>query len=74
MKRRAFYTPFEGQTRNVLFEGKEDDGKMFGFTDNYIKVVAAAQDDYINQIVPATLTRINADGMMEVNLPVTYPY
>lgn len=73
-KRRFFYTPFTGQTRPVLFEGKEEDGRMFGFTDNYIKVVTSHRDDFVNQIVPVPLTSINANGIMETSETVSFHY
>ncbi|MEZ4772244.1 MAG: tRNA (N(6)-L-threonylcarbamoyladenosine(37)-C(2))-methylthiotransferase MtaB [Bacteroidia bacterium] len=73
-KRRYFYTPFAGQTRAVLFEGKEEDGRMFGFTDNYIKVVTRHRDDFINQIVPVTLESVNPDGIMEVAATISLHY
>jgi threonylcarbamoyladenosine tRNA methylthiotransferase MtaB len=37
-KHRKFYQKFIGTVRKVLFEGSNSKGKMFGFTDNYIKV------------------------------------
>jgi len=64
-KRRAFYEQYVGTTRPVLFEGKPGDRQMHGFTDNYIKVVTAYREEWINQIVPMQLTRVNHQGVME---------
>lgn len=37
-KRRAFYEAQRGKTMRVLFEQDEDEGRINGFTDNYVKV------------------------------------
>lgn len=37
-KLHAFYEAHIGQEANVLFEHTKKDGKMHGFTENYIKV------------------------------------
>ena len=66
-KRRFFYQPFEGETRPVLFEGKEEDGIMHGFTDNYIKVVTPYDSNHVNQIIQVEMSKVNADGLMEIN-------
>lgn len=66
-KRRFFYQPFEGESRSVLFEGKEEDGMMHGFTDNYIKVVTPFAPNLVNQIMMVEMRNVNADGLMEIN-------
>lgn len=55
-KKRFFYHEHVGETRPVLWESEESDGKMFGFTDNYIKVAAPFRADWVNEIIPHTLT------------------
>jgi threonylcarbamoyladenosine tRNA methylthiotransferase MtaB len=40
-----------GQTRKVLFERSRDKAMMEGYTDNYIKVSAPYQPDWVNRIV-----------------------
>lgn len=65
-KRRFFYEQFVGQTRPVLFEKSEQQGRIMGFTDNYIKVVAPFEEKWVNQILPARLQAVNADGFMEL--------
>jgi threonylcarbamoyladenosine tRNA methylthiotransferase MtaB len=40
-----------GQTRKVLFERSRDKTMMEGFTDNYIKVTAPYQEQWVNKIV-----------------------
>ena len=51
-KKRFFYHEHFGETRPVLWESEEADGKMFGFTDNYIKVSAPFCSDWVNTIRP----------------------
>jgi threonylcarbamoyladenosine tRNA methylthiotransferase MtaB len=40
-----------GQTRKVLFERSRDKTLMEGYTDNYIKITAPYQEQWVNQIV-----------------------
>ncbi len=49
-KRRAFYNKHVGEIRPVLFESSKKEGRMNGFTDNYIKVEAPLQSGLINTI------------------------
>jgi threonylcarbamoyladenosine tRNA methylthiotransferase MtaB len=55
MKQQYFNQQFAGQTRKVLFEENEKNGMMEGYTDNYIKVVAAYKKELVNQVVEWTL-------------------
>lgn len=57
-KRRHFYEQHEGDCRPVLFEAKNQDGKMFGFTDNYIKVCVEYDEKLINQIAIVELQKV----------------
>ena len=70
-KRRAFYESQLGQAATVLFEDDPDEatGRMQGFTENYIRVVANYDPLLINELVSIQLTSINADGLMEVMEP-----
>ncbi|MFM1933022.1 MAG: tRNA ((6)-L-threonylcarbamoyladenosine(37)-C(2))-methylthiotransferase, partial [Bacteroidota bacterium] len=69
-KKRAFYESHVGQTRQVLFEASEEEGKMFGFTDNYIRIETAWNEELINQIHEVELTSILPGGDMGVVFPV----
>jgi threonylcarbamoyladenosine tRNA methylthiotransferase MtaB len=51
MKTQYFNEQHAGTTRKVLFEKNEKSGLMEGYTDNYIKVVAAYKEEWVNQIV-----------------------
>ncbi|QMW06501.1 tRNA (N(6)-L-threonylcarbamoyladenosine(37)-C(2))-methylthiotransferase MtaB [Spirosoma foliorum] len=64
-KRRAFYESQIGRDATVLFEEDIEDGKMQGFTENYVRVVAQYDPLRINETLPVRLTAINAEGLME---------
>jgi threonylcarbamoyladenosine tRNA methylthiotransferase MtaB len=57
-KRRHFYEQHEGMSRPVLFEAKNQNGKMFGFTDNYIKVAVDYDARLVNQIAMVDLQKV----------------
>ncbi len=50
-KMQYFTSLHNGQTRKVLFERSRDKTMMEGFTDNYIKVTAPYQEQWVNRIV-----------------------
>jgi len=50
-KMQYFTSLHEGQIRKVLFERSRDKAMMEGFTDNYIKVTAPYQAEWVNRIV-----------------------
>lgn len=64
-KKREFYTKHLNQTRPVLFEKDIKDGKMFGFTDNYIRVSAPYDPLMVNEIVHVHLLHLNNEGNVE---------
>ncbi|MEZ4985312.1 MAG: tRNA (N(6)-L-threonylcarbamoyladenosine(37)-C(2))-methylthiotransferase MtaB [Saprospiraceae bacterium] len=61
-KRRAFYQRHIGETRPVLLEKGNRDGFLSGFTDNYIKIEAALDDNWLNHVVSAKLLAFNEEG------------
>ena len=65
-KLRAFYEQYAGQVRPVLFEDEHDDGRLKGFTDNYIRVETDFHPEWVNQIREVKLSEINNDGNFEV--------
>jgi threonylcarbamoyladenosine tRNA methylthiotransferase MtaB len=67
-KKRHFYNQHLGETRPVLFEQSKTEGKMNGFTENYIRVELDLQEELLNTIAPVQLNAINAEGLMEVEL------
>lgn len=66
-KRRAHYERHLGEVRPVLLEKSKTDGVLHGFTDNYVKVRFAADDAWVNHLVPMRLERIGNDGLVEVS-------
>lgn len=67
-KKRAFYESNTGTKRTVLFEHEEDNGVMYGFTENYVKVKMPYNEDLVNTFQEVTLTEIDRDGNMKCSL------
>jgi threonylcarbamoyladenosine tRNA methylthiotransferase MtaB len=57
-KRRHFYEQYENTPQVALLEGKNIDGKMTGFTENYIKVAVDYNEELINQLIPIQLDKL----------------
>lgn len=64
-KKRAFYESQLGTTRSVLFEQEEDEGMMYGFTENYIKVKMPYHAEMVNTFQTLTLETIDRDGIVK---------
>ncbi len=58
-KRHKFYNENLGKTYTVLYEAEEDMGKMYGFTENYVKVESDYDPLLINELVQVQLLEIN---------------
>ncbi|GIV39069.1 MAG: tRNA (N(6)-L-threonylcarbamoyladenosine(37)-C(2))-methylthiotransferase MtaB [Thermonema sp.] len=69
-KRRYFYEQQLGKQATVLFEEEVKAGKMIGFTEQYVRVEADYDPLLVNEFVPVVLDRINAQGHVEVEMPV----
>jgi threonylcarbamoyladenosine tRNA methylthiotransferase MtaB len=67
-KLRHFYSEHEGSERPVLFEHENRDGKMHGYTDNYIKVKFPFDENLANKIVDVQLTKTETDGTVGAEL------
>ena len=63
-KRRRFHQGFLYQTEEVLWEQQDNDGRITGLTDHFIRVKAAGKPDLINRCIPTKLLRIKP-GYME---------
>jgi threonylcarbamoyladenosine tRNA methylthiotransferase MtaB len=63
-KRRAFYAQFENTFQEVLLEAENDEGVMYGFTKNYVKVAIPYSEKYINTIQTVNLQELNKMGVM----------
>ena len=64
-KRRHFYGQQTGKTATVLFEDDAENGRMHGFTENYIRVAAKYDPLLINEMKRVRLTGINEKDVME---------
>lgn len=67
-KKRQFYTENIGTERTVLFEHEEDEGIMYGFTENYVKVKIPYQQELTNTFQKIRLTEIDRDGIMKCEI------
>jgi threonylcarbamoyladenosine tRNA methylthiotransferase MtaB len=61
-KKRYFYQQQLNKKFSVLFEAQEQNGEMFGFTENYIKIKSTYNPDWINQIKQVVPLMVNSDG------------
>jgi threonylcarbamoyladenosine tRNA methylthiotransferase MtaB len=68
-KRRKFYDENLGKTFTVLFEEGVEDGKIHGFTENYIRVAVKYDPMLINELKLLTLDHINEHGNVEALEP-----
>lgn len=62
---RAFYEKHMNTTRPVLFEYEEHEGRMLGFTDNYVRVTMPFDQAAVNNVLPVVIGRINGEGYCE---------
>lgn len=70
-KRRHFYEQYENTPQIALLEGKNIDGKMTGFTQNYIKVAVDYDESLINQLIPVQLEKLThrqEELMLDANI------
>ncbi|WP_267403986.1 MULTISPECIES: tRNA (N(6)-L-threonylcarbamoyladenosine(37)-C(2))-methylthiotransferase MtaB [unclassified Chryseobacterium] len=65
-KKMAFYQTQLGKTLPVLWEHENKDGKMFGFTENYVRVQKDFDEASVNQIEFLNLEKILSDGTVSV--------
>ncbi len=64
-KKRFFYEQHTGFETNVLFEDDVTDGRVEGYTPNYIRVAAKYDPLLVGEVRPLRLTQANALGLME---------
>ncbi len=63
-KKRAFYEANRGRTATVIFENDIVDGRMHGFTENYIRVSAPYDPLMIYEKQPVVLCEVTDTGIM----------
>lgn len=61
-KKHAFYSRFTGTRRPVLWESANDEGWMYGYTDNYIRAARLWKPEAANTILPASLIRFDEEA------------
>lgn len=66
-KKRAFYEQNIGKEFTVLFESEDNDGMIYGFTENYIKVKNEYDPSLTNEMKKIVLKKIDSDGIMTGN-------
>jgi threonylcarbamoyladenosine tRNA methylthiotransferase MtaB len=64
-KKRFFYEQHAGFETNVLFEDDVTDGRVEGYTPNYIRVAAKYDPLLVGEVRPLRLTQVNTLGLME---------
>jgi threonylcarbamoyladenosine tRNA methylthiotransferase MtaB len=67
-KKRHFYEQNRGQIRTALIESEQDEGWMYGFTDNYVKVRIPFDLSLANKLVDVKLTKVNSDDSMDCEI------
>lgn len=65
-KKMAFYQTQLGKMLPVLWEHENKDGKMYGFTENYVRVQKDFDQASVNQIEFLNLEKILSDGTVSV--------
>lgn len=65
-KKRAFYTSQTASEEIALFEATEDNGLMYGFTSNYVKVKTHFNPLMINQTSAIELLELDRDGVFKI--------
>ncbi|MBB3696156.1 tRNA (N(6)-L-threonylcarbamoyladenosine(37)-C(2))-methylthiotransferase MtaB [Flammeovirga yaeyamensis] len=68
-KKRAFYETQLGTKRTVLFEHDIEEGKMFGFTENYVRVEAKYDPALVNELKHVELVQVNDANVVEIKEP-----
>lgn len=65
-KKRYFYESQIGKSKTVLFEDDIEDGKMHGWTENYVRVEAKYDPLLINTTKAVSLVQLSENGYAEV--------
>lgn len=67
-KKKQFYAQHQGQCFSALIEHKKENGCLFGFTENYIKVKVDARLHLEGQIITARLMDTDVDGIYNIKI------
>lgn len=69
-KRRAFYEENAGSVRTVLFEKDVEDGRIHGFTENYIRVGVPVEEELVNHLRVVRIEEVSPEGVALGSLEV----
>ncbi len=67
-KQKIFHQSHLNTVREVLFEAYNDNGKMFGFTDNYIKIEIPYNENLVNKTVSVRLLELTNNDTVTGNV------
>jgi len=67
-KRKSFYSNQLGKIASVLFEAKKYNGRMSGYTENYIKVEKPFDIDDVGSVLKVRLLNMNENGNVNVEV------
>jgi threonylcarbamoyladenosine tRNA methylthiotransferase MtaB len=62
-KKHHFYEQQIGRQSQVIFEGEDKNGFMFGFTENYVRVKAPYNKEWVNKLMDCQLNEMDEDGI-----------
>ncbi len=65
-KQRAFYESQVGSEWPVLFEAEKQEGLMYGYSSNYIRVATPYNEQLVNKIVSCKIIGVSSEGLAEV--------
>lgn len=68
-KKFDFDSGFLGQERPVLFEGRQQNGRIYGWTDNYIRVSVPYETSLVNQLITVRLNERSPAEAVTACLP-----
>jgi len=71
-KRIQFYESQLGKEKTVLWEHENKKGKMYGFTENYVKICTNFENEKINTIEKISLEKMNSEGVVEFSNASVY--
>ena len=61
MKKSAFYQSQQGQVRHVLIEGKIENNRLSGYTDNYVRVEVPYHPSLENAVAQIRIGDFNGE-------------
>ncbi|MCB9245762.1 MAG: tRNA (N(6)-L-threonylcarbamoyladenosine(37)-C(2))-methylthiotransferase MtaB [Flavobacteriales bacterium] len=73
-KKRAFYQTQVGRTAQVLFEAEESEGKMHGFTENYVRLETDYDPLLINEIAEVKIGPIQQGSTLTCSAEMDYVF